>query len=159
MQLQSKTTQPPCTTLQRSLHQLGHLKHNCRSIIHHHPFKNKKYITTSKQHYVRKIVINIGIRVLPGQPMEPTPWLDQEIPAQQIKEWYYLRSLSLQQSINGTLQLESKTHVTHLTYPNFYGIRQYGVLIIPLSDAEACPSPLKEGQTIDINVKTTLWWE
>ena len=54
----------------------------------------------------------MGISVLPGQPMEPTPWLDQEIPAQQIKEWYYLRSLSLQQSINGTLQLESKTHHT-----------------------------------------------
>ena len=46
------------------------------------------------------------------------------------KEWFMP---GLQQSINGTLQLESKTHVTHLTYPNFYGIRQYGVLIIPLS--------------------------
>ena len=26
----------------------------------------------------------------------------------------------------------AKTHVTHPNYPNFYGIRQYGVSIIPL---------------------------
>ena len=133
MQLQSKTTQPPCTTLQRSLHQLGHLKHNCRSIIHHHPNKDKKYITTSKLHCVRKIVINMGISVLPGQPMEPTPWLDQEILTQQIPKWYYFRSVSLQKSLNDSLQLEGKIHVTHLNYPNFYGIRQYGVLIITLN--------------------------
>ena len=111
----------------------GHLKHNCRSIIHHHPSKDKKCITTSKLHFVRKIVINMGISVLPGQPMEPTPWLDQEILTQQIPKWYYFRSVSLQKSLNDSLQLEGKTHVTHLNYPNFYGIRQYGVLIITLS--------------------------
>ena len=38
--------------------------------------------------------------VLSGQPIEPTPWLDQEIPTQQIREWYYFRSLCLQQSLN-----------------------------------------------------------
>lgn len=66
------------TTLQRSLQQLVYLKHKCRSIIHHHPNKGKNYIITSKLHCIGKLVINMGIGVLPGQPVEPTPLLDQE---------------------------------------------------------------------------------
>ena len=53
----------------------------------------------------------MGISVLPGQPMEPTPWLDQEILTQQIPKWYYFRSVSLQKSLNdivhGTIKSES----------------------------------------------------
>ena len=116
----------------------------CRSIIHHHPNNDKNYIITSKLHCVRKIVISLVINVLPGQPIEPIPWLyiAQEIPTQKylnditsdqsVYNNHYIEANSLKAPSRKTCQL-AKTHGTHFNYPNFHEIRQYGIFIIPLS--------------------------
>lgn len=96
-------------------------------------------------HCVEKIVISLIISVLQGQPIEPTPCqprkhrhtkkkgmvLLQVTVFTTITKWQLTaRRHYLERLVKGQL---ARTRVTHLYYPNFHRIRQYGVLIIPFS--------------------------